>query len=133
MIIHAAGDQQNTGVYLYLLRAAIFVLNGAIERAVGVFGSDADRARHGARARTAAGELRNIARYGAAMAAIGENEDAHAGFEFPPEIVKLVIDQLAIVQNPGLVHAIIVLFVAIGIADLAAVAGISEKEDVALR
>jgi len=45
------------------------------------------------------------------MATVGENQDAHTGFELAPDLIKLVVDELAIVENPGFVHAAVVFLV----------------------
>jgi hypothetical protein len=47
------------------------------------------------------------------MTAVGEDENANAGLEFAVQRIQLVVDDLAIVENPGLVAT--VRLVAVGV------------------
>ena len=64
-----------------------------------------------------------------AVAAVGEHEDPDALLELVPELVQLVVDELAVVEHPGLVEP--VGLVAIDVRDLPSVSGVGEEEDVA--
>ena len=65
------------------------------------------------------------------MAAVGEHEDADAGLELRPQRIELVVDELTVVQHPGLVGAV-GFFLAVLVRHLAAVAGVREEQEVAV-
>jgi hypothetical protein len=66
---------------------------------------------------------------GAAVAAVGEHEHPHARLEAGERLVDLVVDQLTVVETPGLVLQVGLVVIAVGY--LTAVAGVREQEDVA--
>ena len=64
------------------------------------------------------------------MAAVGEEHDPHALGELAEHAVELVVDQLAVVEAPGLVQPI-GLVVAVAVRHLPAMPGIGQEQDVA--
>ncbi len=62
------------------------------------------------------------------MAAIRKHEDANACLELAPQFVKLVVNELPIITDPGLVHA--VFFLALGIINLPAVPRVCQEEQI---
>ena len=65
------------------------------------------------------------------MATVGQDQYAHAGIEPRPQHIQLVIEQLPVVQAPGLVLA--VFLIAVHVLYLAAVAGKGKKKEEELR
>ena len=62
------------------------------------------------------------------MTAVGQDQHPHAGLEPAERLVDLVVDQLAVVETPGLVLQVGLVVIAVG--HLAAVPGVGEQEDV---
>jgi hypothetical protein len=70
-----------------------------------------------------------------AVAAVGHHHDAHAGLELRPQRVELVVNELAIVQDPGLVHAIALagrqqVLVVVGVRHLPAMARVRQEKEI---
>ena len=64
------------------------------------------------------------------MTAVGQDEDAHTFGETFELLVQLIVDELAVVQRPGLIEAVRFIFRTVDVGYLAPVARVGQEENV---